>query len=90
MIERAKKVALDTANCVAFSVNPVWGVQFYNSKCFDKDTGELETADAWTTYVHTEVRGRGMLDHLCAHRGAPCLDHLCAHRGAPAPHLHVH
>jgi len=36
--------------CVAFAINPDWGVQWYNSECFDS-VGQLRNEVGWVTWV---------------------------------------
>jgi len=54
-VARAKSLP----DCVAFAVNPDWGVQWYNSECFDNN-GELRKGEAgWVTWVKGEKKGDG-------------------------------
>jgi len=46
-IEKAKTIP----GCVAFAVNPVWGVQWYSAECFGKDGRLRDDEPEWVTYV---------------------------------------
>ena len=46
-IDKAKTMP----GCVAFAVNPVWGVQWYSAECFGKDGKLRDNEPEWVTWV---------------------------------------
>lgn len=58
---KAKEFALHGLghSCVAFAINPNFGVQFYDMGCYDHE-GQLDDHSGWITYVNVERRATQM------------------------------